>query len=549
MDYSQYDQPHRDAKKTPQDQPIPGKDMVKNAAGGYVFKIDKWVMLDRFLILGTERGSYYASERNLTTQNIENVKACLKEDAPRVVDRAVEISVSGRAAKNDPALFVLALAASHEDPTVRQKAFDALPDVARMGTHLFQFVQFVTAQRGWGRALKRAIANWYNCRPVEKIAFQTVKYKDRNGWNHRSLLKLAHPKTEEDTPRDKLYQKIIYKKAVLDSNTPGLEQYAAALRASKETNGQVLVRLIKEHKLPHEVINRQMLGRKDVWQALIPNMPVGAVIRNLGRMTSLGVLDSHTAEVKKVTEILSEENIQRARIHPITLLSAFKAYTEGQGFKGSTKWTPVQRVIDALDAAFYYSFKNVRTSNKRILMGVDISASMFGAKVIGNPQLNAATVAAAMTLITLQTEPDAIIKGFTASPDYDYWSRNKANNDDGFIDLKISPRQRLDQILAYMQTLTMGATDCSLPMRWALKNKVPVDAFIIYTDNETWHGGEHPVQALERYRNKMGIPAKFIVAATSATSTAISDSEDAGTLEVCGFDSAAPQLISDFIAQ
>jgi 60 kDa SS-A/Ro ribonucleoprotein len=545
MDYSQYDQPHRDKKQTPQDQPIPGKDMVKNAAGGYVFKLDKWAMLDRFLILGTERGSYYVSERNLTTQNIENVKACLKEDASRVVDRAVEISISGRAAKNDPALFVLALAASHDNPTARQKAFDALPDVARMGTHLFQFVQFVTGQRGWGRALKRAVANWYNCRPVDKIAFQTIKYKERNGWNHRSLLKLAHPFTEEDTPRDKLYQKIIYKKTEIPSDIPELEQYAAALQAANETDVKILVKLIEKHKLPHEVINRKMMDRKEVWQALIKNMPVGALIRNLGRMTSLGVLDSHTAETQKVTELLSEENIQRSRIHPITLLSAFKAYTEGHGFKGATRWTPTQRVIDVLDAAFYYSFKNVRASNKRILMAVDISGSMFGAKVIGNPQLDAATVAAAMSLITLQTEPNALIKGFTAGVNDDW--RNAS--EEGFINLQISPRQRLDQILVYMRTLTMGATDCSLPMRWALNKKVPIDAFVIYTDNDTWYGREHPIQALKRYRNKMGIPSKFIVAATSATSTTINNAEDGGTLEVCGFDSAAPQLISDFIAE
>ena len=57
-----------------------------------------------------------------------------------------------------------------------------------------------------------------------------------------------------------------------------------------------------------------------------------------------------------------------------------------------------------------------------------------------------------------------------------------------------------------------GGTDCALPMTWALQNHVKVDIFVVYTDNETWAGGIHPIQALEQYRRKMGIPAKLVVA-------------------------------------
>lgn len=55
--------------------------------------------------------------------------------------RIVEISGSGRAAKNDPALFVLAMAASSTDEATRRAALDALPLVARTGTHLFHWLQ------------------------------------------------------------------------------------------------------------------------------------------------------------------------------------------------------------------------------------------------------------------------------------------------------------------------------------------------------------------------------------------------------------------------
>ena len=51
-----------------QQMPLPGEKMVANDAGGYVYALDDWARLDRFLILGTEGGTYYASEARLTRE-------------------------------------------------------------------------------------------------------------------------------------------------------------------------------------------------------------------------------------------------------------------------------------------------------------------------------------------------------------------------------------------------------------------------------------------------------------------------------------------------
>ena len=75
-----------------------------------MWAVDDWTRLDRFLILGSEGGSYYASERKLTRENAEAVLRCIAADGARVVARIVAVSDAGRAPKNDPALFALALA-------------------------------------------------------------------------------------------------------------------------------------------------------------------------------------------------------------------------------------------------------------------------------------------------------------------------------------------------------------------------------------------------------------------------------------------------------
>lgn len=189
---------------TPQSQPIPGSNQIANSSDGYSFAIDDWARLRRFLILGSEGGSYYAGEATLTAENANAVLRCIAADGSRVVTKIVAISTAGRAPKNDAALFALALCAAKGDEKTRRDAFQALPEVARTGTHLFHFAAFADAQRGWGRGLRSAIANWYGRQKPKDLAYGAIKYQSRDGWSHRDLLRLSHP-----TPKNEA-QGIIY---------------------------------------------------------------------------------------------------------------------------------------------------------------------------------------------------------------------------------------------------------------------------------------------------------------------------------------------------
>jgi 60 kDa SS-A/Ro ribonucleoprotein len=128
--------------QTPQTAPIPGTAQVPNSAGGYAWQASQWDRLKRFLVLGSEGGSYYATETTLTIENANHVLACITEDGLRVIRETIAISDAGRAPKNDPAIFVLALCASLGDDATRKAALDALPQVCRTATHLFQFVEY-----------------------------------------------------------------------------------------------------------------------------------------------------------------------------------------------------------------------------------------------------------------------------------------------------------------------------------------------------------------------------------------------------------------------
>ena len=182
-------------RRTPQTKPVPGRDMVQNAAGGYGFADDTWEMFERFLILGSAGGTYYLSPKVHTENNIAVIEAALQRNGPRVVDMIVDISNSGRAPKNDPALYALAMASCQDfaDLETRRAAFAALPSVARIPTHLFHYVEYCKSMRGWGQGLTGAIANWYNSKDVGRLGYYAVKYRQRDGWTHKDMLRVAHP--------------------------------------------------------------------------------------------------------------------------------------------------------------------------------------------------------------------------------------------------------------------------------------------------------------------------------------------------------------------
>jgi 60 kDa SS-A/Ro ribonucleoprotein len=159
------------------------------------------------------------------------------------------------------------------------------------------------------------------------------------------------------------------------------------------------------------------------------------------------------------------------------------------------------------------------------------------------PFLSCREASAAMALVTAATEPSHNFVAFTNGGGRSMWGGIGS----GLTPLTISPRQRLDDVVRSISNLPFGGTDCALPMVEALKHRWAVDTFVIYTDNETWSGDIHPAQALRRYREGMGIAAKLVVVAMTSNGFTIADPDDAGMLDVVGFDTTTPQVISDFI--
>lgn len=538
-------------KVTPQTQQVPGRtDQVKNNAGGYVFEVSFMTQLRRFLTIGSAGGTYYVGQDALTRENGQMIIDAITaptlasnrlQHHKALVDEIVEISLGGRAMKQNPTLFALAIACQIGETEGKQYARKQITKVVRTGTHLFLFAGYLQQFGGWSRGIRRELGKWYSEKEADQLAYQLVKYRQREGWTHKDLIRLTHPKVASPRARASIDW-------VLNGTDPGgpnpegvtVPNPIRGFQAAQE--GFDPVGVLDKINLPWEALPDAALNNPEVWKKLIGRgMPLGALLRQLPRLTRLGLisdLDKTSYTDLIVMELRNSEAITRSRIHPFNVLVAMKTYASGQG-KGST-WTPSHKIVDALDDMFYLAFGNVTPTGKRTMNALDLSASMTWPENFNQRlKMDARQIAAALSMVTVRTEPNMMTVGFTSSGGY-FGS--------GLSVLPISSRQRLDDVMATIQQQRAGATDCSLPMLYAMENNLPIDTFVIYTDNETHSGSMHPFQALKQYRKASGIDSKLIVVACTPTRFSIADPNDPGMLDISGFDSATPQLISDFSA-
>ncbi len=306
---------------------------------------------------------------------------------------------------------------------------------------------------------------------------------------------------------------------------------------------------MREYRLPREALKPEHLTAPEVWESLLDEMPMTALIRNLATMTRVGVLaPGSDGTAKAVAQLGDTERIRRARVHPIAVLAALRTYASGRGARGRGEWNPVHEIVDALDAAFYTAFGNVEPAGTRLLLALDVSGSMTGGWVAGVPGLSPRDASAALALVTAATESQYEVVGFFAGKGGFKKRRRQvwSGYTNGLTPLAISPRQRLDDAVKTVSDLPFGGTDCALPMLYAQAHEREVDAFVIYTDSETWAGDVHPAQALQDYRQASGIDARLVVVGMVSNGFSIADPADPGMLDVVGFDTATPQLISDF---
>lgn len=531
--------------------PILGRtDMVKNSEGGYVFPVGLWERVDRFLILGTEGGSYYVQQKDLTKANIDSLLEAIQADGLRFVRRAVEISDAGRAPKNDQALFALALAAAHGDADTKTLALAELPRVARIGTHLFQFVDWLKAMRGTGRAVKRALAAWYLSKPSNRLAVQMTKYRRRHGWSHADVLRVAHPDTTGSPVTNALclwathpedhalvhslpeYIPGELKDRILARADVSPEEVAALAGGTPAEIREVLEEVAKPAPLdatgaprPHHdpfrrvrrilacdpafSTNQHLTGFLALQAAESEDEVVG-LLNAIPTLTH-EMIPSHLKGAKAWGALVRRGMPMMAlvrnlptltRLGLLPQLGELEAIVCEQLVDGDRLRRARVHPLSVLVALRTYSEgRGVRSNaewepNQAVTEALD---SAFHAAFGNLPPIKGGTyigldvsgsMGTARGILGVPTMTAAVVSGAMAMCLARQSDRCVVFGFAGqYRGIPIGKADRLDNVMRLISGHTYGATDAALPMIHARKNGMKVQNFIVITDNETWSGG------------------------------------------------------------
>lgn len=503
---------------------------VKNQQGFYVFQTEAWNQLSRFLIMGTTAPTYHAGTKNID-KNVRVLEKLVKEDAVRVINTVLLYDQQGRLIKKQPAIFVIAyVLTSAEDLVARKDAVYVASQVIRTGRDISSLVEEIVALKGgtFSRLSRQAVAYWYNM-PVDRLAYQVVKYRNTGQFSHRNVLRLAHPvpRTEEHVP---VFKYLTGKLTGGEGEMPQvIYTFELLNRMANEgrLDEKVLCNTIRNERLTHEMVPTQFKNSPKVWEVLAEDMPFTATVWNLSTFSRLGLLKEFSDFERMIlARLRNKEQIEKSRIHPFKLLVAIRNYEKGSGFRNT--WNVNNRVVEALEEALYISLQNVENTGTRYGLVVDTSGSMTMGNVIGS-DIQPIEVAGAMAAINCR-QGDAVVLG--------------VNNH--ITKLPITKSSGIADVVRMIRNCGGYTTNLGLGIEYFLNNRIKVDCLIYYTDNEI-NQGRHPVQLFDKYKSTVNQDAKIVCVAMTANDFTIFPDGRGDVLNIAGFDANAPQVIEEFV--
>lgn len=480
------------------------------------------------MITGTSSNAYYAGKFEMTSDFDRVVSECAKEDATRTADLIREVSYDGLAVRVDSCIFALLVLS-----TVAPKEFLRIAnDVIRTQSHFHLLMSFIkggkgqsSGYRGMGTIIQAFGKRWFQEKDTSWLAYQTLKYPQRNGFEVRDELRLFHPKTEE-ADRDALFAYAVGKQKSLEY--PSLHQVQAYeyLKANpSETNA---IKAIQEHNLSFEMVAPLGCMTDKVWDVLFQKMPLGATLRNVGNLSQHHVFDTPANKLLLRERLTNVDKLRKARIHPYDALLANRMYSRGGGLRSSKTWTVNNQVKNTLDLCLGKTFDSLESTGQTYFFAVDVSGSMSSTLEPTN-LISCCEVATVMALAAAKAEEDCYIYGF------------KHN----LTDLGISSRDTFESATKKARDYNFGSTDAGKVYEFAMNRNIYVDTFAFFTDSESF-GGTQSFQLLNQYRKKVNPNARAVYCTLQPYWGSLADPKDAGSLSIEGFDPTAVKLIQQF---
>ncbi|MBA3352963.1 MAG: TROVE domain-containing protein, partial [Blastocatellia bacterium] len=324
----------------------PNADTV-NEAGGTAYKLSPKQALAQYAATGCFNQTFYTD----AGEQLDKVLALANEVEPDFVAKTAVFARERGYMKDMPALLLAVL--SIRDKELFERVF---PRVADNGKMLGNFVQImrsgVVGRKSLGSLPKRMIREWFEKRGPEQIFKQAVGQSP----SIADILKMVHPKPA-DAEREALFGYFIGRGIDADKLPDIVKQFEQFKTGDSAEVPDV----------PFQMLTALPLGKSE-WTAIARKAPWQMTRMNLNTFQRHGVF-SDEAMVATIAERLRDtEAINRARVFPFQLMSAYKAAEANKGIP--------REITDALQDAMEIATENVPKIDGKVFVFPDISGSM-----------------------------------------------------------------------------------------------------------------------------------------------------------------------------
>lgn len=511
-----------------------------NHAGGKAYELTAKQALAQYAVTGTFNDTYYTKGADQLTTTLQ---LCAKVDPTFIAKTAIYSRMSGKM-KDMPALLCAHLSMRGDEGMALLKLI--FPVVINNGKMLRNFVQIirsgVVGRKSLGSGPKKLVKAWFASRTSEEIFRQSTG----NDPSIADVIKLVHmsPESEErralygylaEVEANKTYTVERVNKKVGDKFSVTVKNYdprslpAIVKQYEEFKNNKKEGKTVAElPAVPLEMLEGLGLSQTE-WDQLARMASWSQIRHKLNTFLRHGVLNNKATVTFLANKLRDAEQIQRAKIFPYQLFTAYKNIEAG---------IP-REIVDALHDAMEVATKNVPVTSMKMRVAVDVSGSM-GAPVTGNrgtatTKTTCVDVASLIASILLRKNTDCEVYPFDT---------------DLRMDVKLEPRDTVMTNASKIAMAAGGGTDCSAVLRYLNGKNDKGDVVIYVSDTESWadplYARATGMQAeWDKYRTRN--PKAKLVCINLAVNNTSQVVTDRATLNIGGWSDEMFSVIEDFL--
>lgn len=499
-----------------------------NHAGAPTYERSLREQVVQVLTTSTLGNTFYVTGEQLRQETLE-VLTQARRECPAFLARALVWARNHGMMRKVPILGLVVLSAG--GGATKQLFERVFPLVIKTPDDLREFIREciegkIPGRKGLGGMTVPVVRAWLaGISPYHALKYSSAVSK---GVTLRDAIRMSHPKPQSAEIAE-TFAWLVRGKSGLGENQDTLPQIRAFEALKQATTEEEQVRLVRDGKLPFEVVVPVAKPSTAVWSELLTHAPYMNLLRNLVTFTRHGVFKEEAHVQHAVEKLTDPQAVRHSKVLPFRFFNAWKEYSKVEGFE--------PRIADAIRKACEISFENISSFGQRtVCVAPDVSGSMSD-EISDKGTTRYIDVAGIFAgALMKRIEGRGIVLPFEGHV--------VTNTGLSFRDDVLVTSEKLASIGG-------GSTAVGAPIQYLLDRKISVDVFIGITDNVDWcYGADgHGVRGSfldlwHSYRKEVNPNAKAFLITIAPYRDAVAPAGEKGVHFIYGWSDQVLQYIS-----